>query len=259
MWSAAYVPIRVADNPIGVIALYGDRQGCFSTQDLALLEDIGSHVGLAVAFALVEGQRQRLAVYRERVHLAQVLHDVMLQSLASLGLYTKEMARDISAGDVAGAAALVDEVLAVINETERELRGSIRRLSGGRSTSEDFYEVAIRMKRRAESAGIAVSLDLQETRLAPEASAALSCICREAVTNVLKHSEAARLSVSFRAEEGCLELVVADDGVGFGLEPVPPDDGHLGLALMQRRAREAGGTLSIDFHAGVSVRCRIPA
>jgi signal transduction histidine kinase len=66
----------------------------------------------------------------------------------------------------------------------------------------------------------------------------------EALTNVVKHAQAARAEVTAAVESGTLRLEVRDDGVG-GADP----EGH-GLLGLGDRVAALGGRLRIDSPRG---------
>ena len=70
---------------------------------------------------------------------------------------------------------------------------------------------------------------------------ALLRVCQEAVSNVIRHSQAARVKVTVRVGDRHLYLRVLDDGRGVGKRPPT----GFGLVNMERRLDEIGGTLRI--------------
>lgn len=90
----------------------------------------------------------------------------------------------------------------------------------------------------------------------PRHRALLAWVLREAVTNVVRHARAAHTTITL----GPTGLVVADDGVGLGVEAgdaTGPCDGH-GLTGMRERVSAAGGTLSVTGHRGTRVEVVLP-
>jgi signal transduction histidine kinase len=69
-------------------------------------------------------------------------------------------------------------------------------------------------------------------------------IVAEALTNVVKHSNAESAEVRASVEDGMLHVEVRDDGVG-GADP----DGH-GLLGMADRVGALGGRLKVDSPTG---------
>ena len=84
-------------------------------------------------------------------------------------------------------------------------------------------------------------------------------VVKEAITNVRKHSGAARLEVHVREVDDGLEITVDDDGVGFDAG-APSAPGHRGLATMRDRAQASGGWCVVRPRAGggTSVRLWLP-
>jgi two-component system sensor histidine kinase DesK len=71
---------------------------------------------------------------------------------------------------------------------------------------------------------------------------ALAWVVREAVTNVLRHSDATSCTITLRTSDGEAELQVVNDGVSGGAarQAGPPGSGLIGLG---ERLAGAGGAL----------------
>ncbi|MBI4464794.1 MAG: hypothetical protein HY647_08840 [Acidobacteria bacterium] len=87
-----------------------------------------------------------------------------------------------------------------------------------------------------------------------------TCIYRtvqEALTNTMRHSEATEVLIELQRADGSVVLIVEDNGQGF--EFASPAAG-LGLMGMSERARELGGTLSVESkqQAGTRIRIQLP-
>jgi signal transduction histidine kinase len=73
-------------------------------------------------------------------------------------------------------------------------------------------------------------------------------IAREALNNIIKHTQAAQIRISvFQAPER-IEMRIQDDGFGFDPQTVPA--GHLGISIMTERAEQIGGDLWIESIPG---------
>jgi signal transduction histidine kinase len=86
---------------------------------------------------------------------------------------------------------------------------------------------------------------------------------QEAVTNVIRHADASRVSVAIRCPDGVLEIDVEDDGRGFDVARTvgsPASGKSVGVLGMLERARMLGGTCEIASSpgGGTRVRIRIP-
>jgi signal transduction histidine kinase len=74
-------------------------------------------------------------------------------------------------------------------------------------------------------------------------------VLSEALANAEKHAAASSVRVQIALEDGSLRLCVIDDGVGFDSHRYA-SAGHFGLGVMNSRAVEAGGKLSIESSPG---------
>jgi signal transduction histidine kinase len=82
-------------------------------------------------------------------------------------------------------------------------------------------------------------------------------VIQEALTNCIRHAQAARITVSVNASPDRLEVTVADDGVG--LDPRRRRQG-LGLLGIEERVRELAGTTLIrtSVGGGTLINIRLP-
>jgi two-component system nitrate/nitrite sensor histidine kinase NarX len=84
-------------------------------------------------------------------------------------------------------------------------------------------------------------------------------IVQEALTNVRKHSKAQTVRVLLNCRPGgAYMLLVEDDGAGFDLPRRSGRPGeHIGLSIMEERARRLGGQLRIESERGEGTRVEV--
>ncbi|MBC7872603.1 MAG: hypothetical protein H7Y01_01330 [Ferruginibacter sp.] len=75
---------------------------------------------------------------------------------------------------------------------------------------------------------------------------AIYLIFKEAITNIIKHSDGRHVKISFTEEKNKLRLLVQDTGT---LKPLSNSDG-LGLSNMKMRAEKIGGELNTGYDKG---------
>jgi signal transduction histidine kinase len=82
-------------------------------------------------------------------------------------------------------------------------------------------------------------------------------IVQEALTNCARHSKAKSIAIVIERENGNLRLTIRDDGIGFR----PGRNGKgLGLVGIQERAREMGGSMTIESNSrGTALTVTMPA
>lgn len=81
-------------------------------------------------------------------------------------------------------------------------------------------------------------------------------IVQEGLTNAVRHSGAATVTVTVKAEDGWVVVRVVDDGNGS----VASRDGGVGLVSMRERAEEIGGSFlrSTNPGTGTTLTARLP-
>ncbi len=80
---------------------------------------------------------------------------------------------------------------------------------------------------------------------------ALTRIVEEALTNVVKHSQASKVTVSLdHDKQDHLRLEIEDDGIGFDVEAVRQANISIGMRSMTTRIERVGGVLSASSKPG---------
>jgi signal transduction histidine kinase len=251
--SALFVPLVVRGRSIGVLIAH-DRIGSspvFSDDDVRLAETLAARAAIAVDLSERVGRdvvrRVVAAQEAERKRLARELHDETGQALTSilLGLKPLERAADEQlAKAVASVRALVVSTLQDVRRLAVELRPAAL----------DDFGLVPAVTRLAdtfrEQTGMHVELEarLSEERLPPEVETALYRIVQEALTNVVKHSGATRVSILLTERDHAVAAMVEDDGVGFEIDSAREDG--LGLVGMRERIGLVGGRLQVESSAG---------
>ncbi|HID9778329.1 TPA: HAMP domain-containing protein [Pseudomonas aeruginosa] len=102
----------------------------------------------------------------------------------------------------------------------------------------------------AERGEVTIELDnrLQHVPLSPNEEIHVLQIVREALSNVVRHSQAQRAWVRLSSQaDGQVSIAVEDDGVGF--DPQQNRSGHYGLTIMQERGQTLGSQLRFEARA----------
>jgi two-component system nitrate/nitrite sensor histidine kinase NarX len=83
-------------------------------------------------------------------------------------------------------------------------------------------------------------------------------IVQEALANARKHAQAHTVRVLLTRQGEGYVLLVEDDGVGFSAPRRSSRPGeHVGLAIMEERARRIGAELRIESEPGEGTRCEL--
>ena len=210
-------------------------------------------------------QRLTTAQEHERRRIARELHDELGQHLTALGLGLKITKNEISKMSPAwerlqSLQTLTDLIGRQIHNLSLELRPTALDDLGLLAALANYAE------EWAERSGIEVdfhSTGMDEVRLPVLIETTLYRVVQEALTNVLKHSGARRVSVVLRRSPDQVSAVVEDDGRGFSGDPAPATpatERRLGLLGMRERLDLVGGTLTVEsaVGCGTTVIARIP-
>ena len=96
-----------------------------------------------------------------------------------------------------------------------------------------------------------------ESRLPPDTETALYRITQEALTNVVKHAHASRVSIVLTRKDASVTAVIEDDGRGF--DPANTREGGFGLLGMRERVELIGGRLDVEANgAGTTIVAEVP-
>jgi len=239
------------------------------TRDLHF--ELGKHRETEAALRESETQLRRLSTRllttqeAERRRIATELHDEVGHALIliklRLGVVRKALRNDQAEArdDCKHLAQSIDQLIEDIRRLTRELRptvledlglaGALRWLAGNCSQGGQLDVTASVM-------------DI-DALIGADAQIVLYRIVQEALTNVRKHAQARRVSLSVDTNKDRLAVVVEDDGTGFDAEALASRraaDRGLGLATMEERARMLGGSLLIASAMGKGTRLtlRVP-
>ncbi|HEX8285231.1 MAG TPA: CheR family methyltransferase [Pyrinomonadaceae bacterium] len=200
----------------------------------------------------------------ERRRISRDLHDQLGQQLTALRL--KLAALKESCGDNEEMCAQIEAVQKLAERVDSEVDFLAWEL---RPTALDDLGLTVALTNFVAewSKHYNVSAEAQVTgfgtgglRLPPQTETCLYRITQEALNNVGKYAQAARVAVVLERRDGNAVLIVEDDGVGFDPEEKMAAGTSLGLVGMRERASLAGGSLEIESApgGGTTVYARVP-
>ena len=170
-----------------------------------------------------------LAVARERLRFSQDVHDVMGRRLSTIAVQAELAAALAARGD----ARATDQVLEVRSTAHEALREA-RELARGYRPLDLAVEVDGAVSLLA-SAGITARADVVD--VPPLRHESVARVIREAVTNVLRHSRATRVDLTYAGDQ----LVVSNDGV---VADRPTDGDGSGLSTLADQLAGVGARVS---------------
>lgn len=281
-------PIETRDGrPVGTFAMYFATPRDASALDLARAEAVTQAAAIILArhaesqertraeIALRESEaslqhriatataelrslsRRLLEVQEEeRRFLARELHDEIGQMLTALQIQLATLEREPRPN---GNQALEQSV-----ETVRELTTRVSEISMDlRPSTLDTLgllpALLTHIERYQDRTGIAVEMRHHglDRRFPTRIETTAYRVVQEALTNIARHANAARVTVQFLVDEETMTIVIRDNGRGFILNGTA-DAG--GLSGMRERAELLNGTWSIEtvLGAGTVVTAELP-
>ncbi len=219
-------------------------------------------VGVVVIALLAGAYNYRvsklLEMQKMRLRIASDLHDDIGSSLSGIALITESVKAGLP------AMAQDRERLAAATEAARKTADSLKDIVWIVNPEHDkMQDIMLRMKDIAAKflAGREYTLDCGEHSVAStldmEFRRHLILMYKEILNNIVKHSEAKKVSICIAQREKEFLLTIRDDGSGFDVDTVRRGNG---LNNLQRRAAQVGGTVQIRSKPGegTSVEFRAP-
>jgi signal transduction histidine kinase len=207
-------------------------------------------------------RRTMEAGYEARREVAQSLHDGPVQELVSADMKIEGAMNATARGDSERATELLYQAREVVERNISALRNELVGLGPVAFDELSFNEAVDRClqtwSRRYE---VRIETDFERVDMPNDVSGALFGIAQEAVANAGRHAHAESVSLTLRRRPEGVELLIRDNGEGFGdVSPLGPrEPGHLGLASMRERAAIVGGELAIESgDDGTEVRVQVP-
>jgi signal transduction histidine kinase len=228
-------------------------------------------VAVALAVRLVEKTKfqhqlqmaqQEHALERERTRIAQDLHDDLGSQLTRISLLSGLLKADKD--NPVLVEVHTNKIAQSADQTVRALEEIVWAVRPGSDSLQSLVEYISHFANELfESGAIRCRLDLPESLparpLPPDIRHDIFLVVKEALTNALKHSEAAEVRLQAVLTGDTLELLVQDNGLGFK----PPGEGadasarQNGLSNMRRRAKNMGGTLTVTSSPGQGASVRL--
>ncbi|MBT2291653.1 sensor histidine kinase [Paenibacillus albidus] len=188
----------------------------------------------------------------ERQRIARDLHDTLGQKLSLIGLKS-DLAGKLVHKNPDKAIAEMNDVRQTARTALKEVRELVTQMKGIR-----LEEEVLRIGHYLKAAEIEFVLEgnpkLANTSLITEN--VLSMCIKEAVTNIVKHSDAKCCRISIEPGRNDLSIIVQDDGVGIPGSNVY-SKGH-GLQGMRERLEFVNGSMDIVREGGTTIVFKVP-
>lgn len=265
------VPLRAKDKILGVLNVASPMPRHFSQRDMYLLYSIGDILGTAIEQAklykrLRESRKRYQTLLRqmitiqeeERKRIARDLHDETSQQLTALTLNLQALIEMMEMGNVKDPEikAMVKRTHNIAVQAHAEVSRLIREL---RPTLLDTLGLPAAIRNLAEtnlaSKGIHVTTEFKgmEQRLSAETELTLFRVAQEAMSNIVRHSQAKKAMISLECNKNECILCIEDDGKGFNVSEITrieKDGRGAGLFGVRERVAAVGGEAYVESQSG---------
>lgn len=260
------VPCAVNERILAVaFAVTNNPQQQITEDQVEMSQGVANVVAPAIENARLHHRVEQMAILEERARLAQELHDQLAQTLGAMQFHTSLISESLGQSQIPQAQAGLSLLRQAIDEAHVDVREAIFNLRSMASLQmcgvaalqsylsayQQRYGVAVQFRADPGAAGVLVG----------EAGVQAFRILQEALTNVRKHSQAARACVDLEREGTWVTITVRDEGQGFDPALVRDrDPAGFGLQVMRERASKAGGTIRVESQPGLGTRVvlRVP-
>jgi len=255
----ASIPLYAHGKELGVLNVASADWRELTPDDLRLLYTFGDMLSIAIERARLFARSAEFGATEERNRLAREIHDTLAQGLAGIALQLESADALLDSGaSTERIHRTVTQALNLTRSSLEEARRSVLDLRAapleGRSLSAALAELAHGIGRQA-----ALKIDLRvsgdERPLPARLEAGLYRIAQEALTNILKHSQAQQVNIQLSIQPEKVTLLILDDGKGFDPQDIPQD--RFGLRGMNERARLLDGVMELESGLGRGTRLKV--
>lgn len=253
------VPLTYQDKVLGVFNLFTDSNTNRVEQELReLLMNVGQHIGMAIQKTRLDEESRRVGIIDERNRLAHELHDSLAQSLASLRFQVRVLDDTLQSGIDSDVWTEMERIENSLDEAYNELRDLIAHCRIRNESQDLSQNIKALVNRYRNDTEIHFLLQIEWGRLILPSDTEMQVlrIIQESLRNIYKHSDANTVRVLLsKTGETDYQVLIEDDGIGFSEQPTDGRAGeHIGLKIMQERARRFGGQLEVESEVGDGTR-----
>ncbi len=248
------LPLLLGDRAWGLIRIHMLPGKLPSDNQVEVLNAVSTDLALVLDRAMLRTNAISQAAASEAVRhqIAHDLHDTLAQNIAYLRLKLEELLLE---ENPSRQISLIRRELGRMRDSADEAYTQVRETLADLQVSESKDLLAI-LEERAQAAAQRAKLEVTveqrgtpQTELDPLLKRQVLYACREALTNIERHSRASRAEVAISWSQECLSIQISDDGTGF--DPAQVDERqHYGLTIMRERIESIGGEMCLESISG---------
>ncbi len=197
------------------------------------------------------------AIERERTRIANDIHDELGANLTRMTQLSERVESDKNQPSVVESHSRkiaataretlqsLDEIVWAINPRNDTLESFLQYLSHYANEFLENSELSYRLK---------IPTFVPAVPLRAEMRHSLFLVVKEALNNVVKHSQATQLGIGVHIENARLEIIIEDNGCGMKEVEVLTSRKRHGMGNMRRRMAELNGSFQVENQQGHGTR-----
>ncbi len=193
---------------------------------------------------------RQLAAVEERERIARDLHDILGHTLTMVAVKA-DLAEKLLETDPARARQEISDIRLSARDALNDVRDTVK----GMTVVNVAEEIA-----RARDSLTAIDIDFHVSGDVPDLphrmNKAVGLAIREAVTNIIRHSEATQAQIQFGPATEAFRFSITDNGKGTQHNEV--FEPGTGMQSLTRRVEALGGTTEIDTGVGTRLEICLP-
>ncbi|HEY9269021.1 MAG TPA: histidine kinase [Methylotenera sp.] len=241
------IPLPGPSGWLGILLIETEANHYFEDTEIQLIEVTSQMLALSMGFQAREQEGRRVALLEERAVIARELHDSLAQSLSYMKFQLARLQTNYGPGLLeSGASVIVDDMREGLDNAYRELRELLTTFRVQMDVRGLDHVLEETINEFSNRSNLSITLDnrLQECRLTVNEEFHLLHVIREALSNIVRHSGADKVTISLVLQStGDVVVTVDDNGIGSAFDESKPH--HYGLAIMTERAHCLGGSIEI--------------
>lgn len=238
--------LRRDSQNFGVLVVRMEPSTAMAEWQQQLLLTFADQLAIAMSLKSEAEQSRRLALMQERTVIARELHDSLAQALSYLKIQVSRLNKAISSDDKLSMQDVASELKHGLDAAYRQLRELLTtfRLKVEGGGLQQALEITVTQLSAQSGMKFKLDYQLNNTPLDPQEEIHLLQIVREASQNAVHHSQGTDVLIGItQRADLVIELSIEDNGIGIPIQAEKQN--HYGLAIMQERCKQLGGSITI--------------
>lgn len=240
------VPIRDQSQQYGILLVGLPEEMELEEWQRRLLETVASHIAMAINRSRQSSRNRLLSLLEERSVIARELHDSLAQSLSYLKIQVSRLEKTLDVTEHDKVYEITKKLRDGLNSAYRELRELLTTFRLGMSEEGLARAIEDTVREFNERGNVEITLEnrIANCIFSPNEEIHTVQIVREALSNIIRHAQATKATVSLKCDlDGEVTVVIEDNGIG--MPEISQLEHHYGLPIMRERAQGLDGILHI--------------